>query len=181
MNCTGRIAVTLGVLTLIAPATRVAGDAAAAPQADNPAASSAPQLRIGNALIEVRSIRVAKPSIRRDGKARKLSTEGLIVKIQITNTGDSAAIDYHTWNLPNDATKALAKGVDDKGKPVALFGQWPYYGGHVKSESIRPGKWFRDMLVFKAPSDNAKSVTLELPGEYVGGEGVHKLVIALDS
>ncbi len=143
-------------------------------------AQQLPSQQIGDAKVEVTSVRISKPSVRTERGGKKLSKTGLIVSVKLTNVSGSTTMKYDTWNFPVESTAKVAKVVDDTGKQLATFEAWPYYGGITKrTNDVRPGKWVRDMLVFESPSPNAKNVTLELPGESVGSTGVHKLIIPL--
>ena len=140
-------------------------------------AQASPAQRIGDALVELRVLRVEEPFLQRGKAANSARTKGLLVKVTITNKSGSKTIKYNTWNLPVESTGNVAKVVDDTGKKLALFGEWPYHGGNTRTIDIKPGKSFSEYLVFKAPSPNAKRFTFHLPGECVGSTGEWKFIV----
>ena len=104
----------------------------------------------------------------------------LCVRISVANKSELQTMNYRTWGSHGRAQLATeVRLVDDTGKQLDMvkFGNDLIPADAVITDSIEPGEITHDILVFKPPSGDVKSLSLYLPASHVDGEGVIKIEI----
>jgi hypothetical protein len=131
--------------------------------------------KIGGIHIKVMRVEVGVPT----GRDVKDDENRFLLKIQIENKGD-ARIEYKGWSYPDPAGEAeepvLIDSADIKYRRVT-FGVGTLAEGQVIAETIHPGKWINDLVVFEAPPDKVLFAKIELPAANIGAEGKLRLRI----
>src|SRR5262249_48265633 len=102
-------------------------------------------------------------------------SEGVLIKLRITNTRQTKKIDYTSWAVPGVLTKAVLK--DEFDNRYKMFGcdrqiVYGYSNGQeilsFADGSIHPGFARTDYVLFEKPIGKAKSLRLMLPKSYYG-------------
>jgi hypothetical protein len=96
---------------------------------------------------------------------------GLVILVQVINTGTLRTFDYTSWNTDSSAhTGKLAILKDQIGNayPQRTFPAGVEVLGQLKKASMPSGRRIEDVLVFEEPPTNIKYLDLELSGSAVG-------------
>jgi formylglycine-generating enzyme required for sulfatase activity len=102
-----------------------------------------------------------------------------IIHILVENTStDSRFLYYQTWStgLPQQELATLKDEVGHDYKRM-YFGMFRPKG-RTTVGTVYPGKPLEDVLIFEAPSESAKTLVLELPGDNIRLEGTLRFRIA---
>lgn len=179
--CAGTVASLIAVATF--PVAASADPPAAPPASPSPAQQPAPPAQtdfsvnfgdgqIGPVLVE--------------GITGKRLAEGPYVRIflRINNTTATTKLSYKTWRgdlADLDTAPAVLK--DEFGNVYRRInfgiGERPF-GSSADDESIYPGKFCIDALVFEPPIDAASKLTLYLPRAALGHRGVIEVPLVRD-
>lgn len=146
-----------------------------------------PAKSVGDAEIELVSVKVAPVAFLDMFRDEKRTAEPhLVFHLRIRNKNDKKILQYSTWRgktltvnrdfgLVQDDVGNTYKRIDFSTSMNKLK------GGVQRSESIYPGKTVDDFLVFQVPVDVAKKLTLDLPGDNVGGKGGIQFEVPMSS
>src|SRR5262249_1071013 len=134
--------------------------------------------KVGGIHIKVVSVAIGTPS----GKDIQEKEYRLLLKLQIENQGTSR-VEYKGWAYADPSGDAeepvLIDSSDIKYKRVT-YGLGNLADGQVIAETIQPGKWVNDLVVFEAPPDKVHFAKIELPAANIGNDGKIRLRIPRD-
>ncbi len=131
--------------------------------------------------VAVLSAKVGPVPLIDAGKKRETKASYLMVRVRVKNESETKKVDYKTW-MASLATK-LSDEHNNSYKRAPVAEQEPagvLVEGQVVEKSILPGEVTEDLLTFEAPIDRATELTLELPAQNVGGDGVLRFSLPKD-
>lgn len=128
--------------------------------------------QVGDVKVELVSVAIAPLEFKDMFGGRKVSAEDLLlVRLKITNTSTTKKMNYKTWRGGMmSLTKDFGSMSDEFGnfyKRIDTDTKTPL-DSIERSDSIYPEKSITDTLVFEIPTDSAKTLTLDMPGDNIG-------------
>ena len=121
--------------------------------------------RNGLATVGILSMKVAPVKyINFYGKEITSSDSRLQILLRIKNNSPTRKLSYNTWRTEFISTgdASLKDNLGNKYKEVGISMAKPVHG--IERESIYPGKSIVDILLFEAPIEVARTMTLQLKG-----------------
>jgi hypothetical protein len=162
--------------------------APARPAVANPAAKAQPQdkwtdARTGEIVIGDVAVRVTGATFQRSDiygvlpKAR----EYLFIRLSVENRSETRKVDCEGWDTAIFDGGA-PKLSDEHGN---TYDRWRVGAEHATEQPIRrlalyPGKTAKDCLRFQVPVSRATVLSLELPGDAVGANGVFRFRLPVE-
>lgn len=144
-------------------------------QANEQWINSSNAVQQGDVQIHITAVKVGKVALKdMFGKSKESKDDLLTITLQVSNLSSAKKLNFGTWRggdfsfggdfaLLTDDNENTYKRID--------FGVSSAPVGGVSRESIYPGKYCTDVLVFEVPVDAAKWLHLTLPADNFGGEG----------
>lgn len=134
---------------------------------------------LGDVKVEVHYATVCEVPLKTFRGETTSQNPQLVIVVVVTNSSATRKVDYRTWAGPEftidyDDFARLTDNFGNTYKRVR-FSDTPV--GRVEADSVYPGKWLPDVLVFEPPLGNAEYLNLELPGKNVGVDGVYRFRI----
>jgi hypothetical protein len=133
----------------------------------------------GDVRIWVPTVMVGDVPLRHLGHSSISESKYLMIRLRIENASETRKIGYESWaangrRLLQKHVPHLTDNFGNTYKPVT-FGLTTEVEGQLEAESIYPGKYIDDLLVYEPPIDKAEYLRLELPASAFGGTGMIRL------
>jgi len=143
--------------------------------------SAANAVRQGDVQVSITAVSIGKVALKNMfGDPEKSQDKLLTITLQVNNLSSGKKLDFRTWRGGNFSfggdSASLSDDNDNTYKRIS-FGSSSTPVGGINRESVYPGKFITDILVFEVPVDVAKWLHLKLPAGNFGGEGMLRFEI----